>query len=266
MTDMRTGTGGAGWPASMDGRTVVVTGASSGIGRHFARVLARHGADVVVVARRADRLAGLVDEIHARGERASAVAGDLATHDSARAVFDRILGERREVHALVNNAGFGLVRKAFEHTDDDWDQTMAVNLTAPWELSRCFARHRADVGTGGAILNVASAAALAPMPDTAAYATSKAALVHLTKILAREWGPMGVRVNCLCPGHFPTELNAEFLDDADMRARVARKIPLGRLGDLSDLDSMLLLLISDDAAYVTGAVVPVDGGHSLTSS
>lgn len=266
MRDVRTGAGGAGWPASVDGRTVVVTGASSGIGRHFARVLARHGADVVIVARWGDRLAGLVDEIRARGGSALAVAGDLATHVSAREAFDQILGERREVHALVNNAGYGLVLKAFDHTDDDWDQTMAVNLTAPWELSRCFARHRVDVGTGGAILNVASAAALAPMPDTAAYATSKAALVHLTKVLAREWGPMGVRVNCLCPGHFPTELNAELLGDEDMRARVARKIPLGRLGELSDLDSTLLLLISDEAAYVTGAVVPVDGGHGLTSS
>jgi NAD(P)-dependent dehydrogenase (short-subunit alcohol dehydrogenase family) len=247
----------------LSGRVVVVTGASSGLGRHFSLVLAAHGAHVVAIARREAKLKELTEEITSQGGTASYVSADLGDRQSIRRAFAQIVARHGHVDVLVNNAGVGPVRPALEHTDADWDDTFATNLTGPWEMCRLFAAHCAGRGVGGSIVNVASAAALVPIPDTAAYSTSKAALVHLTRQLAREWAPLGVRVNCLCPGHFLTELNAEFLHDESFRDKVAARVPLGRLGVYSDLDAPLLLLASEGSAYVTGAVLPVDGGQAL---
>jgi len=256
------GTGDLPPGAELAGQVVMVTGASSGLGAHFAQVLARHGAQVIAIARRVDRLDAVRATIEATGGSITTIAGDVADRASLRAAFAVALATKGSIDVLVNNAGTGILKPALEHTDEDWDTTFATNVRGAWELSRLFAEHRRGVG-GGAIVNVASGAALVAIPNTAAYSASKAALVHLTKQLAREWAGTGLRVNCICPGHFETELNADFLGDPAFRARVARGVPLGRLGEYRELDGLLVLLASHASSYITGAVIPVDGGQSL---
>jgi len=241
-------------------RVALVSGASSGLGAHFASVLAQAGATVYLGARRVERVRESAQALRADGLRAHGVALDVTDADTARGVVDEIVRSEGRIDVLVNNAGMGLIKPALEHSAADWDHTLATNLTGAWTLAQAAGRHMVDAGSGS-IVNIASLAGLGTSLFTAAYSASKAGLVHLTRQLALEWARSGVRVNAICPGHFPTELNQDLFDDPERLAQVAKKVPLGRIGELGDLDAPLLLLAGDGSRYITGVVIPVDGGQ-----
>ncbi len=248
----------------LGGRTAVVTGASSGLGRHFADVLAGAGAAVVLMARRTERLAVAAAEIEAAGGRAAAVACDVTDYASVRRAVDAAEARHGPIDILVNNAGIAIAKPLFEHSEEDWDRVLDTNLKGAWLMSREMASLWMAAHRGGRIINIASLLALRTARQVPAYAAAKAGLVHLTHTLALELGRHGITVNAIAPGYFETDLNRDFLASTAGRALVGR-IPLGRSGAAPDLDGALLLLAADAGAYITGAVLPVDGGHAVSA-
>jgi NAD(P)-dependent dehydrogenase (short-subunit alcohol dehydrogenase family) len=246
--------------ADLSGRTIVVTGASSGFGRHFAATLARHGARVVVVARRRELLERLIAEIAAAGGAAEALPLDVTRGDEVAQAFAAL--ERIDV--LVNNAGVGSGTKATDLGEDEWRWTYDVNVNGAWLAARAAALKMIAAGSGGSIINIASITGLRPGGSSAAYASSKAALIHMSKALALEWARHGIRVNAIAPGYFETDLNREFLQ-SEAGAAMMKRIPQRRFGRMEDLDGPLLLLASEASAYMTGSVLEVDGGHLVSA-
>lgn len=240
----------------LDGRVAIVTGASAGLGTHFARVLHGAGAKVVVAARRLDRLESLVAELPG----AVAMEADLSRADDRERLVARTLSEVGVPRVLVNNAGIGY-KVPVENEELDWfREVMEVNVTAIWHLSKLVAPHMIEAGSGN-IVNIASMFGLvgASPVKQAHYCASKGAVVNLTRELALQWARKGVRVNALCPGWFPSEMTVGMNDEASMDF-VRQMSPLPRLGDLSELDGALLLLASDAASFMVGSSVVVDGG------
>ena len=245
------------WPG-LTGKTALVTGASSGLGAHFARLLAREGVMVTLAARRMDPMVALTAEITAAGGTAEALGLDVGDTDAV----ERVLSGRR-FDILVNNAGIGDAGSALEQTTAQIDAMLDVNLKGAFHVARAVAAGMRDAG-GGAIVNIASILAHRVTARTAAYAASKAGLLHLTRALALEWARHGIRVNALCPGYIETPINADFFA-TEAGATLIRRIPERRLGRPEDLDGALLLLVSDAGRYITGADIVVDGGHLVTS-
>ena len=245
------------WPG-LTGKTALVTGASSGLGAHFARLLAREVVMVTLAARRMDPMVALTAEITAAGGTAEALGLDVGDTDAV----ERVLSGRR-FDILVNNAGIGDAGSALEQTTAQIDAMLDVNLKGAFHVARAVAAGMRDAG-GGAIVNIASILAHRVTARTAAYAASKAGLLHLTRALALEWARHGIRVNALCPGYIETPINADFFA-TEAGATLIRRIPQRRLGRPEDLDGALLLLVSDAGRYITGADIVVDGGHLVTS-
>ncbi len=237
---------------SLHGKRAVVTGASSGLGLHFAGVLAAAGAEVTLAARRLDRVGAEAAKIPG----AMAAQLDVTDPASVAALF-----EGASFDVVVNNAGIACDGAALETDLADFQRVIDTNLTGVFAVARAAARGMRD--SGGAIVNIASILGLRVAGHVAAYAASKAAVVHLTKALALEWARYGVRVNALCPGYVETPLNAAFFATDAGKAAV-RRIPQRRLGRLEDLDAPLLLLTADAGAYMTGTVLVVDGGHLVS--
>jgi NAD(P)-dependent dehydrogenase (short-subunit alcohol dehydrogenase family) len=236
---------------SLEGRTAVVTGASSGLGARFARVLADAGATVFAAARRVDRLSGLGAGVHA-------VRCDVSAEADRARLVDTALAETGRVDVLVNNAGVAGRAAAAQEGAAEFADVLAVNLAAPFDLARLVAAS----GTARSIVNVASILGLvstAPMGG-AGYAASKAGLIGLTRELAGQWGSAGVRVNALAPGWFHSEMTEELFADHRSRRWVERNTMLGRGGEAGELDGALLFLASDASSYCTGQVLVVDGG------
>jgi NAD(P)-dependent dehydrogenase (short-subunit alcohol dehydrogenase family) len=249
-------------PFDLAGKTSLVTGASSGLGRSMAVTLARAGAKVAVAARRVDRLEGLCSEIAAFDGRALAVAMDVTDAASVAAGFARAQTELGPLDICINNAG--IVRKESVDVADDsgWRDTMATNLDGANLVARSAANMMRSQGSGGAIVNIASILGLRPSVRVPAYSAAKAAIVSLTQSLALAYAPHGIRVNAIAPGYIETDLNRDYLRSA-AGAKLVERIALGRFGQASDLDGALLLLASDAGRFMTGTTLVVDGGHTL---
>lgn len=253
------------WPDfRLDGRTALVTGASSGLGRHFALLLAEAGAAVAVAARRVDRLAELVAQIEGQGGRARAVAMDVCDVRSVRRAFDEIAAWRGAPEVMVNNAGVAVSRPLLEQSEADWDGVLDTNLKGGWLVAQEGARRLVAAGRGGAVVNVASITGERVAGGVAPYCASKAALLQLTRAMALELAAHGIRVNALAPGYVQTELNRDFLASGAGQRLMAR-IPQKRFGQPQDLDGALLLLASEAGRFMTGSVIAVDGGHLVSS-
>jgi NAD(P)-dependent dehydrogenase (short-subunit alcohol dehydrogenase family) len=240
------------------GRTALVTGASAGLGRHFARLLAAHGAAVVVAARRVPELAALVAEIDAGGGTAHALPLDVRNPDGVVHAVE----SAGPLDIVVNNAGIATTRPALDTDEAAWQQVVDTNLSGAFRVARAAARGMVDAGRGGSIVNIASILAFRVAKQVPAYIAAKAGLAKLTEALALEWAPRGIRVNAIAPGYIETDLNREFLRSPAGQAMQSR-IALRRFGTVGDLDGALLLLASAAGAYITGATIVVDGGHGL---
>lgn len=243
----------------LDERVAVVTGASSGLGARFARVLDAAGARVVIAARREDRLEALAGEL----DDALPVACDLSDATAPAALVEATLDRFGRIDIVVNNAGVDHTQPAIDQSINDFRHELDVNLVAPFELARHAARAMIDAGTAGSIINIGSVwsvVGVGQVPD-AGYAASKGGLANLTRELAAQWARKGVRVNTLAPGWFRSEMTEErmFQDERSVRW-MRQRTPMGRGGEAHELDGALLFLASEASSFVTGQVLLVDGG------
>lgn len=248
---------------SLDSRIVLVTGASS-LGQHFARTLAASGARVALAARRADKLAGAVEQVRALGGQALALTLDVTQFSSVKACLDTLTAEWGAPDVVVNNAGITVTRPLLDQTEEDWDQVMTTNLKGAWLVATEAARRMVGAHKGGAIVNVASILGERVAGGVAPYAISKAGVVQATKAMALELARHGIRVNALLPGYVITDLNRDFLQ-SEAGDKLRMRIPSQRFLELSDLDGPMLLLASDAGAAMTGACLAVDAGHLVSS-
>jgi len=245
-------------------KVIVVTGASSGLGRHFAKFLAAKGAKIAVCARRLPLLDTLVDEIRRGGGRAIAVPLDVTQATSNESVFEAVKAGLGMPDVLINNSGLTRNDPVLDLTEADWDAVLDTNLKGAFMLSSAFGRHWKSNAKPGCIINIASILGIRVAGMVAPYAVSKAGLIHLTKSMALELARHSIRVNAIAPGYIETDLNRGFFA-SPAGETMLKRIPQRRLGKAEDLDGALLLLASDASAYMTGAVIPVDGGHLLST-
>lgn len=245
----------------LDGKTALVTGASSGLGRHFASVLAASGAHVALAARRKDRITALADQINTSGGKALAVELDVSDRAALSPALDLIEANLGPVDILVNNAGIAVEGSTLDMSDDDLDRIMDVNTKALWHLARRVSERLVKAGLPGSIINTASILGLNAAPGLSLYAISKASVVQMTKALALDLWRYNIRVNAICPGYFKTEINADFFE-TEAGKKAINRLPPRRLGAYEELDGLLILLASDASSFITGTAIPVDGGHA----
>ena len=246
---------------NLQGKTAIVTGASSGIGEQFAKILAAQGVNVICAARRKEKLAVLVDEITRQGGRAEAVAVDVTDTEQIDQLFVSAKAIFGSVEILINNAGSAGERMPIhEMTSSEWDYALRINLTSVFEISKRFARQLIDIGKPGSIVNVSSIAAHRAPTHSVQYAASKAGVSQLTKSMAIDLAPYGIRVNSIAPGIFASEIMTDDVLNSDEGKFILSQIPLQRPAQTHELDGLILLLASEKSSYMTGAEVVVDGG------
>jgi NAD(P)-dependent dehydrogenase (short-subunit alcohol dehydrogenase family) len=243
----------------LDGKVAIVTGASSGLGARFAKVLDSAGAKVVLVARRLERLKALAGDLT---NDALSVKADLQQTDQLDAVFEQTLDKYGRIDVLVNNAGMVDAEPAIDESLDLFTDVIRVNLIAPFALAQRAAKAMLDGDEGGAIVNVASILGLRGVGQIpqAGYAASKGGIVNLTRELGAQWARKGIRVNAIAPGWFESEMTSDMFSEESGHKWVARRAPMGRHGKEGELDGALLYLASDASSYVTGQILAVDGG------
>jgi NAD(P)-dependent dehydrogenase (short-subunit alcohol dehydrogenase family) len=248
----------------VSGKAALVTGASSGLGEHFAKALAARGAIVVAAARRTDRLDRLVAQIAADGGTAHAVSLDVTDKASVKAAVASAVDLAGGLDILVNNAGTADTHPSMDLPEENWRRVIDTNLDGAWRVAQATAQAMLAAGVGGSIVNIASVLGLRVANNLLAYSAAKAALIQVTKALALEWARHGIRVNAIAPGYVETEMNSGFFRSEAGQAMV-KKIPQRRIGTPRELEGALLLLASGAGAYMTGSVVVVDGGHVVNS-
>ncbi len=251
-------------PDLLRDRVAFVTGASGGLGRHFADVLARHGARVVLAARRMAELDRAVGEIEAGGGRAYAVALDVRDAASVSRAVQSAQQSAGPIDILVNNSGVVISKPALHTTDEEWQGVIDTNLSGAFRVARAVGAAMRERKRGGCIVNIASVLSFRVAKQVSAYIASKAGLLRLSEALALEFAPYGIRVNAIAPGYVETDLNRDFLRSPDGQ-KIAKRVPMQRFVQASELDGALLLLVSDAGRFMTGSTITVDGGHSLTS-
>ena len=243
--------------------TILITGASQGLGRQFARVLSSHGAAVVLAARQIAKLKSLEQEIRGKGGRAAAVEMDVTDTASVARGFDAAEAALGPISVLINNAGIAIEKLALEQTEADWDAVVGANLKGAYFAATEVARRMIARRQEGNIVNVTSVLGLSVLKSVSPYAISKAGLIQATRAMALEWATNNIRVNALAPGYIDTEMNHEMWSTPGGE-RLIKRIPQSRVGAESDLDGAILLLASRASRYMTGSVVTVDGGFLLT--
>ena len=242
---------------------ILVTGASQGLGRQFARVLSAHGAAVALAARQIDKLKSLEEEIRGRGGRAASVKMDVTDTASIARAIDAAEAQLGPLSVLINNAGIAIEKLATDQTEQDWDAVIGANLKGAYFTATEVARRMIARKQEGNIVNIASVLGFSAMKFLSPYAISKAGIVQATKAMALELAPSNIRVNALAPGYIDTEMN-HAVWSTPAGERLAKRIPQRRIGAESDLDGAILLLASRASRYMTGSVVTVDGGFLLT--
>jgi NAD(P)-dependent dehydrogenase (short-subunit alcohol dehydrogenase family) len=246
--------------SDLTGKVALVTGASSGLGRHFAMVLAAQGVKVGIAARRIDASQATAGEIARTGGVCAVASLDVTSAASVKSAIEVIEQKLGPIDIVVNNSGVSISKPVLEHSESDWDAVLDVNLKGAFLVATEVARHMRDSQRAGSIINIESVLSFRQAGAVAAYAVSKAGLAQLTRSMALELARYRIRVNGIAPGYFATDINREFFDTDPGRALIKR-IPQRRLGELADLDGPLLLLASDASRYMTGATLVVDGGH-----
>lgn len=245
----------------LSGKAALITGSSSGLGANFARVLARAGATTVLAARRLEKLKTLAAEIGAAGGKALAVQMDVTDPESVETAFATIQSELgRPCEIIVNNSGISRDEWFTKMSEEDWRAVMDTNLDGVWRVAKAGANALMEAGQEGSIINIASITALRPSQTIGAYAASKAAVDHLTRVMALELARYRIRVNAIAPGYFKTDINDEFLD-SDLGEKMRKRVPMRRYGDYDELAGPMLLLASEAGSYMTGSTIVVDGGH-----
>jgi NAD(P)-dependent dehydrogenase (short-subunit alcohol dehydrogenase family) len=252
------------------GRVALVTGASSGLGQQFAKTLAKAGAGVVLAGRRVERLKALRAEIEADGGDAHVVTLDVTDHDSIKAAVAHAETEMGTIDILVNNSGVGTTQMLTEVTEEDFDYVFGTNTRGAFFVAqevgkRMIARSKgAAPGTfiGGRIVNIASLLALKARSRVGVYAMSKAAVVHMTRAMALEWGKYGINVNAICPGYIDTEINHHQWETEQGR-KLIEMLPRKRIGQPQDLDAVLMMLCANESHFVNGAVIQADDGFGV---
>jgi NAD(P)-dependent dehydrogenase (short-subunit alcohol dehydrogenase family) len=249
----------------LTGKTALVTGASRGLGRHFAIELARAGADVAITSRTLSSLEDTAAEIVQLGHRALPVALNVRDHNSITSAVDLVHAQFGSISILVNNAGCNIRKPALEVSWDDWNTILETNLRGAFFVAQAVARHMTAAGSGR-IINIGSVTCVAGYAGLGPYGASRGGIKQLTMSLAADWGPSGVTVNCLAPGWFKTAQNATLYENSDWVRYLSDKIPLRRPGQVDDLTGALIFLASDASAYVTGQTLLVDGGISVNDT
>lgn len=248
----------------LDGKVALVTGGFGGLGAGFARHLGRAGAAVGVVGRRLEEGKTFVEQLAAEGIRACAARMDVSDRASVAAAYEEVSAALGTVSILVNNAGVAVTKPVLEQSEEDWQSVVEVNLSGAWRVAQVAAQRMSAAGARGSIINIASILGLRTAKQVPAYAASKAGVIHLTSAMALELAACGIRVNAIAPGYVETAINRAFFE-SDAGQALVRRIPQRRLGRLDDLEGPLLLLASEASAFMTGATVVVDGGHSINS-
>jgi hypothetical protein len=254
----------------LSGRVAFITGASSGLGAQFARVLARSGAAVVLASRRIEKLKDLRAQIEGEGGDAHVVGLDVTDVASIKAAVAHAETEVGSIDILINNSGVSTTQRVQDVEEEDYDYVFDTNVRGAFFVAqevgkRMLARARGAAPgtfTGGRIVNIASMAGLRPLPQIGVYAMSKAAVVQMTRVLALEWGRFGINVNALCPGYIDTEINHRHWDSEQGQKLVAM-LPRKRVGKPEDLDALIVLLASDQSHFVNGAVIAADDGFGI---
>jgi len=254
----------------LSGRVALVTGASSGLGMQFAKVLARSGAGVVLAARRIERLKTLRAEIEADGGDAHVVGLDVSDNDSIAAAVAHAETEMGAIDILVNNSGIGSSQKLTDVTPDQYDDMMAVNTRGAFFVAQAVAKRMIarskglapGTFTGGRIVNIASMAGMRAFPNIGVYCMSKAAVIHMTRAMALEWGAFGINVNAMCPGYIDTEIN-HHVWQTEAGQKMVQAMPRKRVGQPRDLDALLMLLCANESHFLNGAIISADDGQAL---
>jgi NAD(P)-dependent dehydrogenase (short-subunit alcohol dehydrogenase family) len=247
----------------LDGKCALVTGGSRGLGKQMARSLTEAGAEVAVVSRRADDAEAAASEIQtSAGQSCRAYACDVTVPEEVETLVSKVLKDLGRIDVLVNNAGIN-IRGAIEKLSlEEFRRVQETNVTGPWLLCRALATHFKE-RRRGRVINVGSTLSVVSMPDRTPYATSKGAILQLTRTLALEWGPFGVTVNCILPGPFATEMNQPLLADPKAYQEFISRVPLGRWADLEEIGGLVVFLAGDASSFITGAAIAIDGGWTV---